>query len=107
MLGWRVDTNPEPGTSIALTFDEFDQAVEMLRKIGFPMERTAEEAWDDFRGWRVNYESTAYRLADRLVAPPAPWSGTRRHLRSGAVAPRRPPQGTPPVLSGHRPPVVL
>ena len=57
------------------------------------MERSAEEAWPDFRGWRVNYEAVAYRLADRLTAPPAPWSGPRRHLRSGAVAPNRPPSG--------------
>ena len=33
------------------------------------MERTAEEAWPDFRGWRVNYESVAYRLCDRLPPP--------------------------------------
>jgi len=25
----------------------------------------------------VNYESIAHELADRLTAPPAPWSGTR------------------------------
>ena len=28
------------------------------------MERTAEEAWPDFRGWRVNYEQTALALAE-------------------------------------------
>jgi hypothetical protein len=107
VLGWEVDPDPNPEGPIALTFEEFDQAVEMLRHIGFPMERSAEEAWPDFRGWRVNYESVAYRLADRLTAPPAPWSGSRRHLRSGIVAPRRPPQRAPGVLADHRPPVVL
>ena len=55
----------------------------MLDHVGFPMERTAAEAWPDFRGWRVNYESVAYRLCDHLTAPPAPWSGNRRHLRFG------------------------
>jgi hypothetical protein len=59
------------------------------------MELTAAEAWPNFRGWRVNYETNAYRLADRVVAPPAPWSGPRTHLRSGPVAPRRPPQRSP------------
>jgi hypothetical protein len=107
VLGWPVDPDPDPDSAIALTFAEFEQAVDMLRHVGFPMERSAEEAWTDFRGWRVNYESTAYRLADRLIAPPAPWSGSRRHLRSGIVAPRRPPQGTPPALTAHRPQVVL
>jgi hypothetical protein len=107
VLGWEVDPDPNPEGPIILTFEEFDQAVEMLRHIGFPMERNAEDAWPEFRGWRVNYETTAYRLADRLTAPPAPWSGTRRYLRSGPVAPRRPPQRTPGILDEHRPTVVL
>jgi hypothetical protein len=107
VLGWEVDPDPSPEGPIMLTFEEFDQAVEMLRDIGFPMERSSEEAWPEFRGWRVNYETSAYRLADRLTAPPAPWSGTRRHLRSGPVAPRRPPQRAPSVLADRRPPVVL
>ncbi len=94
-LKWHVDPDPNPEGPIALTYEEFEQAVEMLAGVGFPMERSAEEAWPDFRGWRVNYEPVAYRLADRLTAPPAPWSGPRRHLRTGAVAPRRPPQRAP------------
>ena len=44
------------------------------------MERTAEEAWPDFRGWWVNYETVASRLADRLIATPAPWSRPRKHI---------------------------
>ncbi len=107
MLGWAVDPDPNPEGPIALTFEEFAEAVAMLEHVGFPMERTAEEAWPDFRGWRVNYETVAYRLADHLTAPPAPWSGTRRHLRSGPVAPNRPPQRSPSVLAEHRPDVVV
>jgi hypothetical protein len=106
-LRWEVDPDPDPHGPITLTFAEFDQAVAMLRDIGFPMERSAEEAWVDFVGWRVNYESVAYRLADRLTAPPAPWSGTRRHLGSGPVAPRRPPQRSASALAARRPTVVV
>jgi hypothetical protein len=94
-LGWPVDPDPDPEGPIQLTFEEFAQAVAQLEESGFPVERTAEEAWPDFRGWRVNYERVAYRLADRLTAPPAPWSGARRHLRTGVVEPRRPPQRRP------------
>jgi len=94
-LGWPVDPDPNPEGPISLTFEEFQQAVHMLQEIGYPMELTAEEAWPNFRGWRVNYETTAYRLADRIVAPPAPWSGSRSHLHTGPVAPRRPPQRSP------------
>jgi hypothetical protein len=94
-LGWSVDPDPNPEGPIDLTFEEFESAVQMLESVGFPMERTAEEAWPDFRGWRVNYETLAYRLADRITAPPSPWSGPRRHLRSGTVQPLRPPQRRP------------
>jgi hypothetical protein len=107
MLRWDVDPDPDPEGEISLTFEEFEGAVTMLMDIGFPMERTAEEAWPDFRGWRINYEAVAYRLCDYLTAPPAPWSGTRHHLRSGPVAPRRPPQRAPSVLAERRPEVVV
>jgi hypothetical protein len=43
----------------------------------------------------VNYEALAYRLADHVVAPRAPWSGERRHLRFELMAPKRPPHRSP------------
>ncbi len=109
-LGWDVDEDPNPEGPIELTFAEFERAVTMLVSVDFAIERSAEAAWADFRGWRVNYESVAYRLADRLTVPPAPWSGQRHHMRSGTVEPRRPPQrrpggGEPFVYD--RPPVVI
>ena len=108
-LGHDVDPDPDPDGEITLEFDDFASAVEMLRKNGMVMERTAEEAWPHFRGWRVNYETSAYLLADQYTAPPAPWSGTRRHLRAGTVAPKRPPHRAPSskaTLMGRRPDVV-
>ena len=102
-LGWEVDPDPNPEGPIELTYEEFAEAVDMLVESGFPLERTAEEAWADFRGWRVNYEKVAYRLSDRVTAPPAPWSGPRRHLRSAAIAPRRPPQRAPSGSSSNAP----
>jgi hypothetical protein len=94
-LGWELDPDPMPEKPIDLTFADFEKAVQMLEGVGFPLERTAEEAWPDFHGWRVNYETAAYRLADRLVAPPAPWSGKRRHVGPEIVEPRRPPHRRP------------
>ena len=98
-LGWEVDPDPDPEGALDLSYEEYAKAVEMLATAGFPMERGAQESWADFRGWRVNYETVAYRLADRLTAPPSPWSGQRRRLRTGPVMPRRPPQRHP----GDRP----
>lgn len=94
-LGWDVDPDPRPEGPIELPFEDFAAAVATLADAGFPVERSAEEAWPHFVGWRVNYEPAAYRLADELVAPPAPWSGPRRHLEGGPVSPRRPPQRQP------------
>ncbi len=94
-LGWEVDFDPRPDQPIRLTFAEFDEAVTMLRRVGFPLERSAEEAWPDFHGWRVNYEESMYHLTDRLSAPPAKWSGERRHLPQASVEPHRPPHRAP------------
>lgn len=95
MLGYELDPDPLPEAPIDLSYAEFEEAVGMLKEVGFPIERTAEEAWPDFHGWRVNYETVAYRLADRLVVPPAPWSGPRRHVGPNIVEPRRPPHRRP------------
>ena len=104
-MGWAIDLDPNPEGPIELEYEEFESAVERLRSYGFPMERSAEEAWPDFQGWRVNYETVAYRLADHLTAPPAPWSGTRRHLRAGVVSPVRPPHRSPgPAAKFHNAP---
>ena len=112
-LGWEVDLDPNPEGPIDLTFAEFERAVAMLVSVGFATERSAEEAWADFRGWRVNYESVAYSLADRLTVPPAPWSGQRRHMRSGTGRTPAPAPAPPrrrrtvrlrPAASRHRTP---
>ena len=71
------DADPDPDAGISLSFEEFAEAVSMLDDVGFAHERSAAAAWPHFRGWRVNYESIAYALADRIDAPPALWSGTR------------------------------
>ena len=94
-LGWEYDPDPTPDGEISLTFAEFELAVGLLKEAGFDTERTPEQAWPHFTGWRINYEMLAYRLADATVAPPAPWSGPRRHLRLEIVNPNRPPHRAP------------
>jgi hypothetical protein len=89
------DPDPLPTDEIELTYEDFAGGVHRLESVGFPMERTIEEAWDHFKGWRVNYEGVAYALADAVVAPPGPWSGDRRHLPGIAIVPQRPPDRRP------------
>ena len=83
------DPDPLPDAPIELSYDEFVAGVNRLGEAGVDMERTADEAWPHFRGWRVNYESIAYTLADRISAPPAPWAGPRPGGRA-PILPRRP-----------------
>ena len=88
-VGVTVPDDPDPDQGISLTYDEFAQSVERLRAVGFPMTRPPEDAWLDFVGWRVNYESAAYAIAYRVNAPPALWSGPR-HWPAAAIPPVRP-----------------
>lgn len=89
MINLPFNDDPRPDDPIQLPYDDYLQGVARLRDSGFPLERTPEEAWADFRGWRVNYEELAAGLADLVDAPPAPWSGTRTHFPE-VIAPRRP-----------------
>lgn len=89
-LRLTYDPDPLPDDPIELTFEEFSAAVARLQDVDYPIERPSEDAWVDFHGWRVNYEHLAYGLADRLVAPPGPWSGPRHHLPGLALVPQRP-----------------
>jgi len=94
-LHWEFEADPAPEGPLQLSYEEFAYAVQLVRETGFPVERTTEDAWPNFRGWRVNYETLAYRLADRVVAPRAPWSGERSHLPLELMPPRRPPHRNP------------
>jgi hypothetical protein len=89
------NADPRPDDLVLLSRDDFDAAVEQLVAIGWRPERSAEEAWVHFRGWRVTYEQIAWAIADRVDAPPSLWSGPRHSLGASAVAPARPPHRSP------------
>jgi hypothetical protein len=89
-----VIDDPDPDGDISISRAEFDQALEMLRAVNYPIERDGDDAWAHFRGWRVNYDSVALALAKMLDAPPALWSGERR-WPSTPMSPRRPAARTP------------
>ncbi len=72
----------------------------LTRTLRIPVERTAEEAWPHFRGWRINYEAAAYKLVSGLDAVPARWSGPRRH-EWGPFEPRRLINRTPEHPDGQ------
>jgi hypothetical protein len=100
-VGIPYEPDPRPDAGTALTRQEFDQGIERLQSVNFRMQRTPDEAWPQFQGWRVNYESIAYELAYRLDVVPAAWSGPRRSgeppLPTRLVINRTPerPEGAP------------
>jgi hypothetical protein len=87
--GFVIPRDADPNDGITLTYEEFVDAVDRLAEVDFPLGRTSEEAWLDFVGWRINYEPAAYALARAIDAPPALWSGPRRHSIPD-IAPLRP-----------------
>jgi hypothetical protein len=94
-MGIDLPEEPNPETGITLTYEEFLGAVARLREVDFPVERDPADAWQDFVGWRVNYERAAYALAESIDAPPALWSGPRRRA-TVPMPPIRPGRGRPP-----------
>ena len=93
-MGFDVPDEANPDAGITLTFEEFLDAVQRLRDVGFRITRDPADAWPDFVGWRVNYEHAAYRIAEAVDAVPALWSGPRHHAVK-PIPPIRPPLGRP------------
>ena len=66
-----------PQTSICVERAEFDAVLDQLDAAGLPLKPNREKAWQDFAGWRVNYDRSLILLCGLIMAPTAPWSGDR------------------------------
>jgi hypothetical protein len=97
--GFEIPEEADPNDGISLTYEEFVDAIDRLARVDFPLERSSEEAWVDFVGWRINYEAAAYAIAWAVDSPPALWSGPRRHPIP-TIAPLR-----PATRRAHQPPL--
>lgn len=80
---FRIPHNaaPKPDDPISISRAEFDAACERLSAGGVPLQADREQAWRDFTGWRVNYDTVLLALAALTMAPYAPWSSDRSLLR--------------------------
>jgi hypothetical protein len=87
--GFAIPEEADPNDGISLSYEEFVDAIDRLAVVDFPVGRSSEDAWIEFVGWRINYEGAAYALARAVDAPPALWSGPRRHPIP-AISPLRP-----------------
>jgi hypothetical protein len=76
-FGIAHNDNPKPDDPISVTREEFDAVCSELEDAGVPLKADREQAWRDFAGWRVNYDTVLRILAGLTMAPSAPWSGDR------------------------------
>ena len=71
-------SDPKRGDPISISRAEYDRVVAQLEEAGIPIKTDRETAWLDFCGWRVNYDQVLLALAELIMAPASPWTGTRR-----------------------------
>jgi len=76
---YSVPHDPDPSASdpISISRDEYDEVYDRLAAGGVPLRADREQAWRDFAGWRVNYDTVLIVLAGFVMAPYAPWVSDR------------------------------
>jgi hypothetical protein len=86
------DPDPAPDGPISVTRGEYDQVYDRLAELGVPLKADRDQAWRDFAGWRVNYDTVLLDLAGLTMAPYAPWSSDRSNYRRPPLRRRQPRQ---------------
>lgn len=76
-FNYPYNPNPSPGDPISISRAEFDEVCARLEQDGVPLNADRDQAWRDFAGWRINYDSVLLFLAAFTMAPYAPWSSDR------------------------------
>jgi hypothetical protein len=88
-FGVAYDSDPQPTDPISVAREEFDAVCEGLAAAGVPLKPDRDQAWRDFAGWRVNYDTVLLALATLTVAPYALWSSDRSFRFRVSALPRR------------------
>jgi len=76
-FGMDYPPDPQPGDPITISREEWEEARNQLAATGVPLRTDLDQAWLDFAGWRVNYDTVLVTLAGLMQAPYAPWSSDR------------------------------
>ncbi len=81
---FRIPYDPDPHypDPISITREEFEEALDQMAAEGVPIVADRDQAWKDFAGWRVNYDTVLLELCQLTMAPYAPWSSDRGVQRS-------------------------
>ncbi len=81
-----------PTEPISIHRSEFDAVLDQLASAGLPLKPDREQAWNDFAGWRVNYDASLIGICNFVMAPFASWSSDRgivRHEGHTHIVPAR------------------
>ncbi len=73
----QYDPKPTGTEAISISFEEFVEAYQEMEAAGVQLKSDVETAWQDFRGWRVNYDLVLIQLANLTLAPYAKWVSDR------------------------------
>ena len=71
-----------PEMPISISRGEYEIVLDQLTEAGLPVKTDRDQAWQDFAGWRVNYDHTLLALCGLVMAPPAFWSSDRAPMLS-------------------------
>jgi hypothetical protein len=71
------DPDPRPDDPISISRGEWEAMISRLEGAGVALKTDRDQAWRDFAGWRVNYDTVLLALARLTEAPPAEWSSDR------------------------------
>lgn len=77
---FEMDYEPDPhfpAHPISISREEYDEVCEQLIAEGLPVRLNRDQCWQDFAGWRVNYDVVLLGLAALTMAPYAVWSSDR------------------------------
>jgi hypothetical protein len=90
-FGIPNDHDPRPDDPISIDRSEFEAVYDELASFGVPVRPNREACWQDYRGWRVNYDTVLLALAGLTIAPYSPW-----------VSDRSLPYSRPPLRRGRK-----
>jgi hypothetical protein len=89
------DGDPAPTDPISITRQEFDIELDEMAAAGLAVKADRDQAWEDWKGWRVNYDTVLLNLARLVEAPLTPWISDRSPVGAN---PRRWRKGPGPLV---------
>jgi hypothetical protein len=69
--------DPAAGDPISVSRQEWDDAMAEMNAAGVPLIADWDQAWEAWKGWRVNYDTLLLNLARLVEAPLTPWVSDR------------------------------